>query len=531
MMKKVISVFMAAVILCVGLLPLSVSAATTCNCDEVPIIYVRGKTPILPDKSKPASSSNHQVPYITNQELEDYIAQLLPIYGICYLTGNYDRLSSKLTEIFAEEYKDYALDLNGNITNNSGIAPEFQWSADKIKDNHKASKPVTDYERASAEIYKYYYIYDCRVDPFETAKDLRDYVQTVKKVTGHSKVKFIARCYGTNVLSTYFAKYGWSDVEDVVLYNPIMYGTDKLDAIFAGEIVMTQTSIDYISENYVADTEEDETLKFLINLLNTSGGFDFSNETTSYVINFCSPEILRETYATCPGFWAMLSADAYVKAKDFILEYYEDDFAGIIKKTDNYHNNVRLKLDEIYAKMRADGVDVYTIAKYGTQLLPIMENPHVQSDDTVAVETQVPGTIAAPIGSTFGDAYLENAAHNGNSKYISPDRIIDASRVVGRDTTWYVKDIAHDAFPKCFDLFIYKVLRAKGTFTVNTDKNYPQFMVYEKNDGVETVKPITAVDPDDNTLDFKGDIFIFIKRLQAIFIEIIEKYLYNFILK
>lgn len=533
MMKKVISIILTVVILCVSLLP-AVSAATACTCDNVPIIYVRGKTPILPDKSKPASNSNHQIPYITGKELETYTTEVAGLYLMSPVIG-YSGMEQKLAEIFAEEYKDYALDMNGNITNNSGIAPEFQWSKSAVKDNHKPSKTVTTYEQASAEIYKYYYIYDCRVDPFETADDLREYIKTVKSVTGHSKVKILARCYGANVVSAYFAKYGWSDIEDVVLYNPIMYGTDKLDCVFTGEIVVTQESIDYISENYIADTEEDQTLKLLVNVLNKTGGFDFTNSKASDAINYCSPAILRETYATCPGFWAMLSADAYEKAKNFVFEtaYFGDEFikefAGIIKKTDNYHENVRLKLDEIYADMRADGVDVYTIAKYGTQLLPIMENPMVHSDDTVSVTTQVPGTIAAPLGTSFGEAYMEDAAARGVTKYISPDKTIDVSGVSYRDTVWFVKDLAHDNFPKVFDLFIYKLLRAKGTFTVNNDKNYPQFMEYKNDNGTETVKPITTADADDEQLDLAGDIRLFIQRLQAIVIRLLKKYIFGIV--
>ncbi len=530
-MKKVISLIMVVVTLCISLLPLSVSAATSCNCNDVPIIYVRGKTPILPDKSKPASNSNHQIPYITGKELEKYIAELVPVYGICYLTGNFDRFATNLAEIFADEYKDFALDKNGNITNNSGIAPEFQWSASKIKDNHKPSKTVTTYEQASAEIYKYYYIYDCRVDPFETATDLHSYIETVKKVTGHSKVKILARCYGTNVVSAYFVKYGWDDIEDVMLYNPIMYGTDKLDHIFDGTLTMTQESIDYISENYVADTEEDQTLKLLIDILNTTGGFDFTNETASYVINFCTPDILRETYATCPGFWAMLSADSFERAKEHIFTYYEEEYAGLIKKIDYYHENVRLKLDDIYTQMKADGVDIYTVAKYGTQLIPLMEDPLVQSDDTVAVDVQVPGTVSAPTGKTFGVAYIDDATSRGNAKYISPDKVIDASGVLFPETTWYVKNLLHDNFPKCFDLFIYKVLRSKNTFTISTDKNYPQFMVYENDGSAETVKPLKGADSSDKSLDLTGDIMLFLKKIQVFIVKFFEEYLHNYILK
>ncbi len=529
-MKKVISVIMAVVVLCVGLLPLCVSAATTCNCNDVPIIYVRGKTPILPDKSKPASSSNHQIPHITGKELEKYITELVPIYAICNLTGNYDRFAYRLAEIFADEYKDFALDNNGNITNNSGIAPEFQWSADKIKDNHKPTKAVDTYERASAEIYKYYYIYDCRVDPFETADDLHKYIETVKKVTGHSKVKILARCYGTNVVSTYFVKYGWDDIEDVVLYNPIMYGTDKLDPIFSGELTITQDSIDYIAQNYVADTEEDQNLLLLVDILNTLKAFDFSNETASYVINFSTPDILRETYATCPGFWAMLSADVYEQAKKHIFTYYEDEFAGIIEKTDYYHENVRLKLDEIYSQMRADGVDVYTIAKYGTQLLPIMKDPNVQSDDTVSIETQVPGIICAPTGTRFGEDYLKHVELLGRAKNISPDKVLDLSFIKNPDTTWFIRDLLHDNFPKVFDMFIYKLLRAKNSVTVKTFSEYPQFLVYDNTNGTETIKPLKGLDSEDKTLDLSGDIFVFFRLIQSVIIKIITQHFASFIL-
>lgn len=530
-MKKVISMIMTVVILCVGLLPLCVSAASTCNCNDVPVIYVRGKTPILPDKSKPASKTNHQIPYITGKELENYITQLVPIYAICNMTGNYDRFAERLAGIFAEEYKDFALDENGNITNNSGIAPEFQWSADKIKDNHKPTKAVDNYERASAEIYKYYYIYDCRVDPFETADDLHKYIETVKKVTGHSKVKVLARCYGTNVVSAYFTKYGWNDIADVVLYNPIMYGTDKLDPVFSGELTVTQESIDYIAKNYVADSEEDQNLLLLVDILNTLKAFDFSNETASYVINFSTPEILRETYATCPGFWAMLSADAYEKAKEHIFTYYEEDYAGLISKLDNYHYNVRLKLDELYDKMRADGVDVYTIAKYGTQLLPIMANPNVQSDDTVSVAVQVPGIISSPSGTTFGTDYLEHVEYMGRSKNISPDKTLDISYIAHPETTWFVKDLLHDNFPKVFDMFIYKLLRSKSSVTVNTFKEYPQYLIYENINGTETIKPLKSVDPNEKPLDFSGDILVFFRIIRSVLTKIITQHFADFILK
>lgn len=524
-MKKVISLIMTAVILCVGLLPISVSAATSCSCSETPIIYIRGRADIVADKTKIQSAANPGLPTFYGENVESYITRLVPGFFTGSAFGNWDQFSSELTEIFAEEYKDYALDKNGNVDNNSGISLEKQWSPEKIKDVHKASQSIKTAQQASKELYKYYFVYDCRIDTFEIADELREYVQTVKKATGHTKVKFLARCFGSNVLSAYLARYGWSDIEDVVLYNPVMYGTDKLDCIFEGELVVSRETIDYIANTMVVDSEGDQTLKNIAQALNAAGSLDATNDTATYVANYCAAEILRETYATCPGYWSMLSADSYEKAKEYVFKYYEDDFAKIIEKTDYYHENVRLRIDEIYSEMKADGVDVYTIAKYGSQLLPIMENPNVQSDDTVTVEHQVPGAVTAPLGSTFGEAYMEDAVARGTAKYISPDKTIDISNAPGRDTTWFVKNLAHDNFPQCLDLLLYTILRAKGTFTVASDKNYPQFLEYDDSTGTATIKPLTSVNENDEPLDTDGDFMIFIKKIIATIISFIKEYL------
>lgn len=528
-MKKVISVIMAVVILCVGLLP-AASAATACNCSETPIVYIRGRADIVADKTQKQSASNPGLPTFYGENVEGYVSRLVPGFFTGSTFGNWDKFSSTLTEIFAEEYKDYALDKNGNVDNNSGISLEKQWSADKIKDVHKAAQTVQNAQQASKELYKYYFIYDVRIDTFEVADELHKYIETVKKASGHSKVKILARCFGTNVLSAYLVRYGWNDIEDVLLYNPIMYGTDKLDCIFTGEIKVTRDSIDYIANNMVIDSESDATVQKVAQILNKSGSFDSTGDTASFVANYCASDILRETYATCPGYWSMLSADAYEKAKEYIFEYYEDEYSKIIEKADYYHENVRLKLDEIYADMKADGVDIYTVVKYGAPLLPIMENPNVQSDDTVTVETQVPGAVTAPLGSTFGEAYMEDAAARGTAKYISPDKTVDASGIFSPDTTWFVKDLPHDIFPQCLDLLLYKTLRAKGTFTINSDKNYPQFMVYENNDGTETVKPLKTVDENDQPLDLLGDLLLFIQKIQAVIIKILREYLLGIVL-
>ncbi len=521
---------MATVLTFACLVPMSANAATNCTCSDVPIVYIRGRADIVPDKTKLQSASNPALPIVNEAQLENWIKQLIPVYTFCLLTNNYDPFADKLAQYFAQAYSGFPLDANGNVTNNSGISSEKHWSPSTMRDLHKPATAIQTAAQASRELYRYYFMYDCRIDTFEIADDLNRYIESVKSVTGHSKVKVIARCFGSNVLSAYLSRYGWEDIEDVILYNPIMYGTDKLDCIFAGEIEVSRTSIDYIANNFNADTEQEENLKSAAQIINTVGGFDMTTASISKMANFSSARILRETYATCPGYWSMLSADAFVKAKDFVFKYYEEDYAGIIEKIDYYHENVRLKLDDIYSAMHEDGVGIYVIAKYGIQLLPIMNDPLVQSDDTVTVTNQVPGTVCPPLGYHFGDSYVNNANNHGVGKYISPDRQIDVSNYPYRDTTWFVKGLPHDRFPVVLDDLLYKILRSGTEYTVDTDSRYPQFLSYEEVGTEGALSKVTGTDPNYTALEADDDITIFLKKLQQILVEIFTKVFTQFIL-
>lgn len=499
--KKLIAVLMSLLLVFTILAPVSAVAQDVCECDEVPIIYVRGRASIHVDKDGSwDESENPSLPYVPDGFVEEALKELVPLYTKCYLTDDFEPFRIRFTEVMKELYKDYALDNNGELTNNSGLMSAEYWRNKTITDIHKANGTVDTPKKATDEIYKYFFQYDCRLDPCETADDLYDYIQTVKEVTGHQRIKILARCLGSNILSAYFAEYGWADVDDVIIYNPVMNGTAVTNSLFNGEIYLDADAVDFTATQELDDTTVFALLKEIITLSNKLNGLDMTmayfNKTLTKVARLVIPDVMRVSYGTTPGYWSMVSADKYEEARDYIFAGVEDEYAGLIAKLDNYHETVGSKIIDMYKQIEEDGVDVSFIAKYGYQLYPIMKDASAQSDKIVTTEQQAPGTTCAPIGSTLSDDYIESLKADGLDRYLSPDKQIDASTTLFPDTTWYIKNMEHNCFPYVVDELIYKIMRYDGKMTVWDDPDFTQYIIYEgeENNG-DTLTPMTEEIP------------------------------------
>lgn len=506
--KKLLALVMSLVVVFLAIAPVAANAQTVCECDETPIIYVRGRATLLQNKDLPMDNvggTNTELPYINSDQLMAYAEEIVPIYAKGYFEDDFEPFRKRITEIFAEVYDDYALDKNGEIDNLSGIPNSINWRNKTITDHHKSGSPVTTPEQAKNQLYQYFFQYDCRLDPCDTADELYAYIQKVKEVTGHSKIKILARCLGTNILAAYFAEYGWEDVEDVLLYNAIMNGTAITNSLFNGELYFEPDAVDYFVTQTLSDTTVFTFIKQVITMANKTYGLDMTmdyfNMTATKVARLVVPDVMRVSYATTPGYWSMVSPDRYEAARDYIFAGVEEEWATLIAKLDNYHYNVANNISKMFVQMKRDGVGVYNISKYGYQLYPIMEDAGYQSDTIVTVQQQAPGTTAAPVGQTLSKEYIDVKVANNKGKYISPDKSIDASTGLFPDTTWYVKNLDHNNFPWLVDELMYTILRYDlnnngAKMDVFSEEKFPQFLVYEgeENKG-DTLTPITAEEP------------------------------------
>ena len=463
--KKLLSIMLSA-ILVLTLIPFSVFAYDNkCDCEYVPMIYVYGRQTTYDD---PSSPDRRDLQEITDEQLSEFVKGALPSLSKALVTNNYDEYCDYLINGFIGLLGEFSCDKEGNIKDGSGI--DYGWSADNpdtLGDWHKGDN-----------VYQYVFCYDARLDPFEVADDLKVFIDTVKKVTGHDTINVISRCMGSEYALAYFVKYGWDDVETFVQNCSSANGTTIMSEIFAGKIELDDDAIDrFIAEDNV---EYEETTRVTVALLNQMKALGLATETVNKIIDKIKakvvPGALLGTYGTCPGYWSMVSKEDYRDAMNLIFSGREEEYSVLIEKLENYDKLVRSRTSEILTQMHNDGVKLCNIVKYGYQLQPFTASHDTQSDDKISVYHQSYGATGSDYGKTFSKLYLYKAKRNGTAKYISPDNTIDASTCLFPETTWFMKDIRHNNFPGCVNQLYIAACRSEKELTINDDARFPQYL-------------------------------------------------------
>lgn len=128
-------------------------------------------------------------------------------------------------------------------------------------------------------------------------------------------------------------------------------------------------------------------------------------------------------------------------------------------------------------------MNVGILAKYGYQMMPLIESCDELGDTLVTLKKASFGATCSKVYNTLSDEYIAERVEKGYGKYISPDKQVDASTCLFPDYTWIVKGVHHDTWAADDDQIIYNICTYDGQYTVNTDSYYPQFMIYNDEDG------------------------------------------------
>jgi len=514
-MKKHLSIILALIML-LSCLPLTVFAADgSCDCGTLPVVYVKGRSTIYEDKDDPRSA---QLPQTPDGYIEEAAKDLIKPLAKGILTNNYSEYTQVLTEKVEVIYDNFSPDENGNLPGNTGSA--YCPTPAEIGDIHKNVNTATELDAVNY-LEDYLFFYDCRLYPVDIADDLNEYIEQVKAVTGHSKVNLVARCMGACIASAYFAEYGWDSINSVLIYNTTNNGTDVTNNIFTGNFSLNAEALDHFaSQELTDDTALMDLIRASVTMYNKTYRLDIAADILNILVKNiaeeAAPQIIRATYGTMGGYWAMVGGDCYEEARAFVFpEEVQEQYAAIIAKFDEYYQNVSSRLTDLYTEMAEDGVKFNIITKYNYQLYPLGESSNENSDGIITVSQQSFGATAADYGYRLPDSYIEKAKEEGRDKYISSDRIIDASTALFPDHTWFMKDMDHNTFPRVVNLLMAELV-ADPDMTVWDNENYPQYLVFTKGENKQgTLAPLTEEFSGIEHLDVKyfRSIINFIKKL------------------
>ncbi len=492
-MKKLISLILALSIIFMMLI-ISAPVSSAVGGANIPVIHVCGYGAVLV-KDLPDGKKEQIYPLkIEDKFIEEKAKEILPIFAKAFFTQKWDDFCDTLVDILVPLFKPIALNNSGEADNNTRA--DWTWNIKTLR-NHKNSEG-----KYSPTAYKFHY--DWRLDPLVIADSLHKYIEDVLTVTGAEKVALYGRCLGSNVVAAYMQKYEGENVQEVIHYASSIYGADQCSKAFTGELYLDADSIERFAYDYDLGLGEyyTELVTSLVTLMNKTYSLDIAcwavNNVVEDIYLDIFPEILINSFGTFPAYWSMVSADDYDRAMGTVF-YGSDinEYKGLIDKIENYRTVVLDNFEKTSSKLAEQGIEFSNIVKYGIQLLPLTDNSSELADGTVTVkESSFGATVSSVTGELTSD-YIDNANKIGNSKYISPDKQIDASTCLFPDTTWFVKNLEHNNFPESMNILVSEIVNNDG-FTVASDAAYPQFLVYDCD--TDTFSAMT--DDNYNTTDY-----------------------------
>ncbi len=417
------------------------------------------------------------------------ILPLIEFFG----NGDYDKLGDALFPATEEAFDDLACNTDGsskyNISTdlfplNAGNYPDSFMN--EVKDEGGVVK--AGIEAFGAE-NTYFFNYDWRLDPLKHADELNSFIKNVKAETECDRVALAAFSMGGTVTCSYLYKYGSADIDSVSLCSTAFQGTSCMGSMFSGNL-----SIDaYGLIRRAAQLTRNDFLDELIMLINNAlEAYKINASIDGYINGILSnlnermyKEFIIPVFGYMPGLWALVDAENYEKAKDFMLA---DADSELINAIDEYHYNVQSRAYEILSSAQKD-TTVYIAAQYNMQGLPVSEVSTTSNNDfLIDVNYASGGAISSRLGETLPEDYAQAKADGHN--HLSADRQLDASTCMFPEQTWFIRDMAHVDYNvgESTDFLIW-LAKSETQLTVYDNESYPQFMKYDSKSN--TLSPVT----------------------------------------
>ena len=475
---------------------------------------------------------------------------LMPFLVDGLLNDNWDPYYKNLQAEISELFENSLLDKNGNAQFGTGLRQERIDKMNRTRHNDQAwrnpDRTIKYYVHD-----RYWFYYDWRLDPIETAAELKSFIDDILDSTGCEEVGIVASCLGTNVVTAYLAVYpehAAQSIRGIAYDGSVVGGAEMLSEAISGKFNVDAAAINRTLKDCAAIGmfDIDGFINTTIEMLDRTGVLDsVIGKTKEWIyyklVEGVTSALALSIFYTWPNYWACVSPEDYETAKNYVFgpegSEKRTEYAGLIAKLDNYDRVVRQRIPEILTNAVNSGVNFGAISKYGFQTLPICETNYLVSDQFASVGRSSFGATTGTIYNDLSDDYIASRVEKGFGRYISPDKQIDASTCLFPNQTWFIKGSSHSNWSDWELRHLYDIASSKEQLTIDNSTWPSQFVVYEYTnpdedcDGEISVMTTENCDTEnweaeekiDNPTEKHGKLYVAITALINWIIELFKK--------
>lgn len=484
-MKRILSIFLALVMLICSLSVLGTAYADEMASDDItPVVVIPGVGSsalyLHPNTDAQSSALSIDGSFVAELAKTHFVADTLKMLG--GKSTSAEIWTNKLASII-EPFTVLNYDSNGEKIANIGI--DCYWT-DSL-DNHleyletrstaepAVCKSICD--RIGAENV-WLYNYDFREDVMKDADRLAEFIDGVKEQSGKDKVTLVGCSLGTSVLSAYIDKYSSrDDVERAIFVDGAMQGVSiaklfKGDMVIDSDVIMKYMAL--MASEYKGEAADFGAIAKVFDVfsitVNNLVGFlgDVTNEEN---IGRFYCRVILPMLGNIPSLWECIPYEDFDECYQYMVNLgWLDEDSGLAKIITDYHG-VQGRLENNLNALKDKGVEVAIICGYGLPGIPVTSANENQSDMLIDTCYASFGAAAAPAGET-----IENAS--------SADGMIDSSSCKFEDNTWFLRGVQHMEFVYATDMndFIGDICTTDEELNIKSiyeKYGYTQFMALQ----------------------------------------------------
>lgn len=484
-MKKIVSVILAFTmifsVLAVGASASAVKTDCGGNCDTCPSIVVPG----IGQSNVWALDENGD--YLLDDEGER-ISCFPAIFDIGYiikraifpvlltlLTQRDMGLSAALSDVILDSFEVNLCDDNGKNTGNIevekypySVAECSEYEKEQIYDN----VPLIDYAKQAGEDHLYYFAYNSFGNHLDAVNELYDFIQMVKKDTGHDKVNIVPISMGGSIANGLLEYHPdvMDDLNKVVYIVPALDGSTIVGDLLAKDLTFLDK--DFLFNGFL-ETLMDEDEARMIEVIARIIPDNVLLSGLKAAVN----TLVDEVAVNITSLWALSPSSYYPQLAAELLS--DPAKAQIRKETEMYYH-AQLNSDKNIQTLIDKGVQVFNIVDYDVPLYCIGDTwNNDNADGVIHLDSTAMGVKSAKVGETLPENYVQANKHcsNPDHNHISPDRVVDASTCLLPDTTFFFDGQNHESTARN-DIIISlatTILATDEITDVYSSPDYPQF--------------------------------------------------------
>ncbi len=488
MMKKFISVLLCLSLLfsvaAIGASASEVKAECGGNCDICPSIVVPGigqsnvwaldeNGDYLLDENGEKMScfpAIFDIPTIIKRALAPVLLTLITQKDM----GLSDALSDVVLDAFAVNMCDDSGKNTGNFVVEKypySVAECSEYEKEQIYDN----VPLQAYAEQVGEDHLYYFAYNSFGNHLDAVNELYEFVQMVKKDTGHDKVNIVPISMGGTMANGLFEYYPEvkNDINKVVYIVPALDGSTIVGDLLSKRLTFLDKEFLY---NGFLETLMDEDEARMIEVIARI----LPDDVLLGALNAVADTLVDEVAAKITCLWALSPSSYYQELAKIHLDLDKYPERAELKRQTEMYYQAQINSDKNILELVENGVQVFNIVDYDVPLYCIGDAWNDDNaDGVIHLDSTSMGAYSVKVGETLPEGYKQVGTNcsDPTHNHISPDRVVDASVGLLPDTTFYFDGQNHESTARN-DIIISLATRLLATDDITdvySTPDYPQF--------------------------------------------------------